>query len=182
MFERSVSSRGSNSFGTFHLTLYIDTSGSFMHNDDATNKILKSLALIEQKNRNFTFDVVTMGAEEKISPKSNRFIQSGGGNHLSGEIFDIYRKMQLPQTYNYNIVLFDGDAYSNDVYKARITKWLPDGEGFRAFNNNNCMIITDPTNKKYVERYAPTVKVIYTHNYVDELTDNVMKALQNALI
>ena len=182
MFERSVSSRGSNSFGTFHLTLYIDTSGSFSGNDNATNKILKSLALIEQKNHNFTFDVVTMGKEEKIAPKSKRYIESEGGNHLSGEIFDIYRKMQLPQTYNYNIVLFDGDAYSNDVYKARVKKWLPDGEGFRAFNNNNCMIISDPTNKQYVDKYAPSVKVIYTRNYVDELTDNVMKALQNALI
>ena len=90
--------------------------------------------------------------------------------------------MQLPQTYNYNIVLFDGDAYSNDVYKARVKKWLPDGKGFQAFNNNNCMIISDPTNKKYVDKYAPTVKTIYTHNYVAELTDNVMKALQNALI
>lgn len=182
MFERSVSSRGSNSFGTFHLNLYIDTSGSFMGNDEATNKIIKSLELIEQKNRNFTFDVITMGAQEKISPKSNRFIKSGGGNHLSGEIFDIYRKMQLPQTYNYNIVLFDGDAYSNDVYSSRVKKWLPDGEGFRAFNNNNCMIISNLENKKYIDEYAPTVKAIYTYNYVDELSDNVMKALQNALI
>lgn len=182
MFERSVSSRGNNSFGTFHLTLYIDTSGSFYRNDEATNKIIKSLALIEQKNHNFTFDVVTMGAEEKISSKSNRFIESAGGNHLSGEIFDIYRKMQLPQTYNYNIVLFDGDAYSNDVNRASIKKWLPDGKGFQAFNNNNCMIITDPYNEQYITKYAPTVKVIYTYNYVDELTDNVMKALQTALI
>lgn len=183
MFERSVSSRGSNSFGTFHLNLYIDTSGSFMANDEATNKIIKSLELIEQKNRNFTFDVITMGSEEKISPKSNRFISSGGGNHLSGEIFDIYRKMQLPQTYNYNIVLFDGDAYSNDVYpKSRVKKWLPNGKGFQAFNNNNCMIISDPYNQRYIEQYAPTVKTIYTRNYVAELSDNVMKALQNALI
>ena len=182
MFERSVSSRGSNSFGTFHLTLYIDTSGSFYRNDEATNKIIKSLILIEQKNHNFTFDVVTMGREEKISPKSNRFIISEGGNHLSGEIFDIYRKMQLPQTYNYNIVLFDGDAYSNDVNRAIIKKWLPDGKGFQAFNNNNCMIITDPYNEKYITKYAPSVKVIYTRDYVDELTDNVMKALQTALI
>ena len=182
MFERSASSRGSNSFGTFHLTLYVDTSGSFYRNDEATNKIIKSLALIEQKNHNFTFDVVTMGAKETISPKSNRFIESGGGNHLSGEIFDIFRKMQLPQTYNYNIVLFDGDAYSNDVNKSSIKKWLPDGKGFQAFNSSNCMIISDPDNEKYITKYAPTVKVIYTRDYVDELTNNVMKALQNALI
>lgn len=182
MFERSVSSRGSNSFGTFHLTLYVDTSGSFYRNDEATNKIIKSLTLIEQKNHNFTFDVVTMGATEKICPKANRFIASNGGNHLSGEIFDIYRKMQLPQTYNYNIVLFDGDAYSNDVNFASIKKRLPNGKGFQAFNSSNCMIISDPDNEAYITKYAPTVKVIYTRDYVDELTNNVMKALQNALI
>jgi hypothetical protein len=90
--------------------------------------------------------------------------------------------MQLPQTYNYNIVLFDGDAYSNDVYKENIKKWLPNGKGFQAFNNTNCMIISDPENKQYITKYAPTVRVIYTRDYVDELTNNVMKALQSALI
>lgn len=180
MFERSTTARGNNSFGTFHLNLFIDTSGSFHSNDDATNQIIKSLILIERKNPNFTFDVITMGKEEKILPKEYRYISSSGGNHLSGEIFDIFAKVQLPQTYNYNIVLFDGDAYSNDVYSP-IKKRLPDGKGFQAFAKNNCTIISDPSNQKYIEQYAPTTKVIYTRHYVKELNTNVLKALQTAL-
>ena len=182
IFERHASVRGNNSFGTFHLTLYIDTSGSFSRNDNATNNILKALKLIEQRHHFFTFDVVTTGDGECILDRDKRYIQSSGGNHLSGEIFDITKKMTKPQTYNYSIVLFDGDAYSNDVNRSRIKKWLPKGEGFRAFNSNNCTIISDDDNEKYISKYAPTTRTIYTRNYVGELSKNVLLAIQNALI
>lgn len=182
IFERHASVRGNNSFGTFHLTLYIDTSGSFSRNDNATNNILKALKLIEQRHHFFTFDVVTTGEGERILDRDKRHIHSNGGNHLSGEIFDITKKMTKPQTYNYSIVLFDGDAYSNDVSRSRIKKWLPKGEGFRAFNSNNCTIISDNDNEPYISKYAPTTRTIYTRNYVKELSKNVLLALQNALI
>jgi hypothetical protein len=163
--------------------LFIDTSGSFCGNDNATNAILYSLSLIERKNPNFSFDVVTMGPDEIILDKKARYIDSCGGNHLSKKIHRIYRKLQLPQTGNYNIVLFDGDAYSNDCRKN--SDWYGDaelGKGFSAFANNSCTIISDSQNKEYIERYCPNTHTIYTRNYVKELNENVLKALQRALI
>lgn len=182
-FERPSPVRGGNPYGTLHLNLFIDTSGSFSGNDNATNAILYSLSLIERKNPNFSFDVITMGPDEIILDKKARYIDSYGGNHLSKKIHRIYRKLQLPQTGNYNIILFDGNAYSNDC--SETSDWYGDsekGKGFTAFANNSCTIITDSDNRKYIERYCPNTHTIYTRNYVKELNENVLKALQRALI
>lgn len=182
-FERPSPIRGGNPYGTLHLNLFIDTSGSFCGNDNATNEILHSLSLIERKNPNFSFDVVTMGEDEILLDKKARYIDSSGGNHLSKKIHRIYRKLQLPQTGNYNIILFDGDAYSNDCHTT--SDWYGRGEygkGFSAFANNSCTIITDEQNRKYIDRYCANTHTIYTRLYVKELYENVLKALQRALI
>lgn len=182
-FERPSPLRGGNPYGTLHLNLYIDTSGSFCGNDDATNAILRSLAAIERKNPNFSFDVVTTGPDEILLDHNSRYIDSCGGNHLSKKIHTLFRKLQTPQTGNYNIILFDGDAYSNDC--SQTSDWYStseNGKGFSAFANNTCTIITDPSNRKYIERYCPNTHTIYTTNYVKELYENVLKALQRALI
>lgn len=182
MFERSSTARGNNQFGTFHLNLFIDTSGSFDRNVNATNGILKALRLIEKSNPNFTFDIVSMEAGEKILDRENRQIWADGGNYLTKDIFNIYRKLQLPQTYNYNIILFDGDAYSNREYTRDKTKQFSrEGQGFVAFANNNCSIISDSENKRYIKEYCPNTRTIYTNNYVKELSKNIIKILQTAL-
>lgn len=182
IFERSASIRGNNQYGTFHLNIFIDTSGSFYHNDETVNSMIRALEKIEKKNRTFTFDIITMGepSNEKVLPKDQRKIKSGGGNHLSKKIFDLYRKQQLPMTYNYNIVLFDGDAYSNDAYIPMGVK-LPNGEGFKAFSHNNCTVISDSSNKVYIDKYCPTTKTIYTCEYCKELYNNIIKVMQRAL-
>ena len=182
IFERSASIRGNNQYGSFHLNVFIDTSGSFCRNDETVNSMIRALEKIEKKNRTFTFDIITMGEprNEKVLPKDKRQIRSGGGNHLSKQIFDIFRKQQLPMTYNYNIILFDGDAYSNDAFMPRDIK-LPNGEGFKAFAHNNCTIISDDSNQEYIDRYCPTTKTIYTHRYCEELYNNIIKVMQKAL-
>ena len=182
IFERSASIRGNNQYGTFHLNVFIDTSGSFYRNDETVNSMIRALEKIEKKNRTFTFDIITMGepSNEKVLPKDKRQIRSGGGNHLSRQIFDIFRRQQLPMTYNYNIILFDGDAYSNDAYMPRDIK-LPNGEGFKAFAHNNCTIISDDSNQEYIDKYCPTTKTIYTHRYCEELYNNIIKVMQKAL-
>ena len=182
IFERSASIRGNNQYGTFHLNVFIDTSGSFGRNDDTVNSMIRALEKIEKKNRTFTFDIITMGApsNEKVLPKDKRRIHSYGGNHLSRKIFDIFRKQQLPMTYNYNIILFDGDAYSNDT-EIPFNVRLPNGEGFKAFAHNNCTIISDGSNHRYIEKYCPTTKTIYTNSYCAELYNNIIKIMQKAL-
>ena len=182
MFERPSPCRGSNQFGSFHLNLFIDVSGSFHCNDNTVNNFLRVLDRIEQTNSMFTYDVITVGApnREEILPRHKREIHSDGGNHLSKRIFEIFRKQQLPQTYNYNIIMFDGDAYSNDCSMPSNVR-LPDGKGFLAFAASNCTIITDHDNKEYIDKWCPTTRTIYTRNFCQEFFKNIQQIMALAL-
>ena len=179
-FERPSTIRGNNSFGTFHLNLFIDVSGSFRDNTKKTNQIIKALCLIEKKNHNFSFDVITTSTYTEIRPKNKRFIKCDGGTYLGKQIEEIYRKMQLPNTYNYNIVLFDGDAYYSSPYE-RSLYYNTKGQGFSIFSPNNTTIISDMDNHKYITKFAPKTRTIYTSNYTNELFNNILSVITKAL-
>ena len=131
-----------------------------------------ALSAIEKRNPNFTLDVVFCGEGQKVveSPK-DRVLDCYGGNNLTNDIFEIYRSLQKPNTYNYNIVLFDGDAYSEGGRKR---------DGFRAFDFNNCTIISDRYNERYISKTVKKAKVIYTDRYTAELLTNVKNTLTRA--
>ena len=179
LFERASPTRGNNSFGNFHLNLFIDISGSFNGNQDTTNSILQVLEQLEKTNPLFSFDVITINYKVSLLDRNKRRIECFGGNHLDKDIFDMFRKQQYPMTYNYNIIMFDGDAYSNDA--SRTSKWLPNGKGFQAFAQNNCTIVSDYDNEKYIQKYCPTTRTIYTENYNQKLVENIITVLYQAL-
>jgi hypothetical protein len=159
--------------------LFIDISGSFRYNQDTTNNILQVLEQLEKINPLFSFDVITINYQVKLLDRRDRRIECHGGNHMDKDIFDIFRKQQYPMTYNYNIVMFDGDAYSNDAEKT--SKWLPDGKGFQAFAQNNVTIVSDYDNISYIQEYCPTTRTIYTDQYNAKLVDNIITVLYQAL-
>ena len=173
MFDRPFTQKANNNFGTFHLNLFIDKSGSFWASQTLVNKILAALSIVEKQNPNFTLDVVFCGYGEKVvqSPRE-RILRCGGGNDLDNDIYNIYRKLQKPNTYNYNIVLFDGDAFTSGCTAHR--------KNFRAFDFSNCTIISDRENERYINRTVNRAKVIYTKEYTSELLDNVCKAISKA--
>lgn len=173
MFERPFTQKANNSFGTFHLNLFIDKSGSFWSSQTLVNKILTALSIVEKQNPNFTLDVVFCGYGERVveSPRG-RVLKCGGGNDLDNNIYDIYRKLQKPNTYNYNIVLFDGDAFSSGDRTHH--------KNFRAFDFSNCTIISDRENERYIKKSVNRARVIYTKEYTNELLDNVCKAISKA--
>ena len=79
--------------------------------------------------------------------------------------------MQKPNTFNYNIACFDGDACSDGGRG---------DHGFGAFDHNNCVIISDDDNERYISQDVKSAKVIYTTDYAEELIDNVVTALSKA--
>ena len=173
-FDRMTSARGANTFGSLHLNLFIDRSGSFHSEQEKVNTLLHSLLLLERSLSNFTFDVVTIGTNEKLLTKNDLRLECGGGNNITPYCFDLVRELQKPNTYNYNLVLFDGDAFSDDYHNNKKTV------NFKPFNLNNCTIISDRDNERYISKSVYKAKVIYTHDYVRELYDNVLTTLQNA--
>ena len=173
IFDRSFSQQSNNAYGTLHLNLFIDKSGSFSSSETIVNQILGALSQIEKRNPIFTLDVVFCGRGEKVvgSPKE-RVIRCGGSNDLDNAIFDIYKSLQKPSTYNYNIVLFDGDAFTDGSRSHH--------KNFRAFDFNNCTIISDRANERYINPNVHKAKVIYTKDYTEELMHNLKTVLARA--
>ena len=156
------------------LNLFIDRSGSFHRSETKVNQLLFALTQFEKKNPNFEFDLVTCGMSNRLEEKSNRTLVANGGNRLEKNIFDIFKKLQDKQSMVYNIVLFDGDAFT-DFY--RMDEKIEAYKNFGAFNTSNTTIISDFDNESNIKRYCGSAKQIFTRNYAGELIDNVLKTL-----
>ena len=161
-------------FSKVKLNLFIDVSGSFYSSENVVNKMLYNLKLLERKCSDFEYDVIAMQMSEYLLKKNNRFIKTGGGNHLDGKIKELYKQVQSTTSKNINIVLFDGDAYSDGK----------DNGEFNTFNHSNDIIITDDDNYCYIGRKGrckgATVKYIKEH-YADILINEVIKQLKTNL-
>lgn len=171
-FERSMSTQGNNKFGSCHLNLIIDTSGSFYDNEAITNGILKILSDIERKNANFTMDVAFINHEFRLckTVRERRMVATGG-NAIPSNMKEILVSLQKPQTCNYNIILFDGDAICQN-YEGKDPKKL-----FGVFDMKQTTLITDPDNERYMNPPFTSTKVIVTKNYTSELIRHITNAL-----
>lgn len=173
-------------YDKLHLNLFIDTSGSYCSNEKATNTILKSLTELEKRRPFFSFDLVTMQRTETLRDKTERYIQASGGNDLDDKIRDIYQRLQKPDSFNYNIVLFDGDAFTDTPrgqYDAH-------HKNFGVFNNHKTSIISDTDNEKTINQYAPLAHSIFVgygydnggKSYSELLYENILTAIHRALL
>ena len=171
-FERSMTTQGNNKFGTCHLNLIIDSSGSFSPNVPLTNGILAVLSEIERKNRNFTMDVAFINHDFHLCESvRERKMVANGGNAIPDNMKEILMKLQKPNTCNYNIVLFDGDAICQGYHGKDLCKV------FSVFDMKQTTLITDPDNEQYMHPPFTSTKVVITQNYTDELIDHIIHAL-----
>lgn len=171
-FDRSMSTQGNNKFGTCHLNLIIDCSGSFWNNVKLTNGILAALSEIERKNRNFSMDVAFINDSFHLCESvRERKMTADGGNDIPHDMKEILMKLQKPNTCNYNIVLFDGDALSDGGGGGNYCK------RFGVFDMKQTTLITDPENQRYMKPAFSAAKVVITNKYTKELIDNILKAL-----
>ena len=169
-FDRKATVNGTNKFGTFHLNLFLDNSGSFCDNAPIVNAVLGALVRLEKVKRNFSFDVVHCGVgEELITDKAKIGLTCDDGTRLDYDAIELYRKLQKPSTYNYNIVLYDGSCYDRRY-----------NDAFKAFNHSNTTIISDISNREEIERYAPNAKQIITKRYTENLLNNIVDTLTKA--
>jgi hypothetical protein len=167
-----MTTQGNNKFGTCHLNLIIDSSGSFCDNVPLTNGILAVLSEIERKNRNFSMDVAFINHDFHLceSVRERRMV-ADGGNDIPDNMKEILMKLQKPQTCNYNIVLFDGDAICN--------RWgnYDGSKLFGVFDMKQTTLITDPDNEQYMNPPFTSAKVVVTRKYTEELIDHIIHAL-----
>ena len=161
-------------FSKVHLNLFLDRSGSFSDNDLIANQILYALSSIERRYPDFTYTLITCGDGETIMDNKNREHRSYDGTRISAEIFNTFKKVQVRDAVNYNIVLYDGCAYDSCNNRVKT-----DGNirNFEAFNTDNTLIITDRGNRDAVT-WCPRARVIVSENYTDELIKNLLSMLE----
>ena len=152
------------------LNLFIDSSGSFYGNEKATNILLHELQKLEKDLPNFELNLITMSVGEILHSKQRRILHCGGGNTLSNEIFDIYKRVNDDAT-AINIVLFDGYAFSIGGRKSNIS----------VFNHTNTYVISDIENEEILTKYCKKANVMIVSDYVSSLYTNVYKALERLL-
>lgn len=157
-------------YSKMKLNLFIDRSGSFGRNVNTVNKIIYALQKVEKLNPNFEFDVVTIGMDERLLPKNNRTFSANGGNAITPKMISIYNSLQSTQSEVINILLFDGECYTNCAFK--------DCKYLGCFNNKKSVIISEDSNKRAFNKYIPGVKVKYCTNFTDELYKSIITSLQ----
>lgn len=166
-FDRRASINGNNPFGTCHLNLLIDQSGSFWQNENIVNALLCMLTEIEDNTPCFSMDVGFIDTEIHPTTHDTREIHCGGGNDINPKKYKAYmdgkRKIN---SYNYNIVLFDGQACCN-------------AQQFSAVDRENTTLITDQDNERFMrgENKFKKARVVVTSHYTDELINNIVLAI-----
>ena len=157
-------------YSKMKLNLFIDRSGSFGSSVNTVNKIIYALQKVEKLNPNFEFDVVTIGMDEQLLPKNNRTFSAHGGNAITPKMTSIYNSLQSTQHEVINILLFDGECYTDCAFEN--CKYLG------CFNNKKSVIISENSNKRVFDKYIPGVKVKYCTNFTDELYKSIITSLQ----
>lgn len=173
IFERIASGNGNNKYGTFHLNLFQDNSGSYEQNRTKTNALIQALTELEDKYSFFTCTVFHCACGQVERKRNDRFIDCSGGTQLTKEIEQQFKQAQQQNTYNYNIVLYDGDASPEKLKNGK--------NAFSVFDKSNVTMILDSDNAKYVRGIKGAKVVISSGNYADELYENVSKAFTRAM-
>ena len=173
-FDRMAQEKGNNRYGSMNLNLFIDTSGSFARHQPQVNGLLEALERLENRFKFFTFELITCNVGEQLKRHDERRINCVGGNWLDESIVPIWRKVQKLNTPNYNIVLFDGDAYTDP--RIINTAAAP----MTVFDYSNVTLITDPSNEDKAKK-CRRAKVVISNNYTEELERYVKRAVQFAL-
>lgn len=179
MWWKKVNGGGSlNGIDKLHFNLFIDNSGSFSYNDDQVNKLIRALNKI--KSPMFDFDVITINHNvDEWADTTSKLFESSGGNCLNSDMYDIFKRHQQRNSNNFNIVLFDGDAHSNDWDGERLG---PNGkDNFGAFDSPNTIIISDGDNTNYINESVTKARVVITRNYCSEFIKNILILLEQML-
>lgn len=150
------------------LNLFLDNSGSYSDNADATNNLLCALNTLRMEKL-LDLSIVTIGDFTKMHDIDHfKGITANEGTAVNNDLFDHYKQSLTPGAINKNIVLLDGcvQDYSSKAKSA-----------LSVFNSSDTLIITDYTNEKQFNKHAPKARMIVMgkhQNYSEKLIDYVI--------
>lgn len=153
-----------------HFNLFCDNSGSFCLSQSIMNGLLLALKHLEETNKDFTFSVVHLGDGDTLKTKETMYLDTSEGSYFYNTIFDTYKKLQQPNVMNLNIVVIDGEMESMEE------------NGFKAFNHENCIIVTDTTNQKYISAKHKAKCTFLRKDYAETFIEVVLNKIQACLV
>lgn len=169
-FDRKATVNGANHFGSVHLNMFIDDSGSFKNNAKAANKIIATLCALERKYHFFTVDFALCGNMVRKVDHKHAIVAARHGTTIDSNAIETVLSMQKKDSLTYNIVLYDGNAeYNRLAFKY----------AYRPFDMTNATLILD-TSCERDARKCKKAKVIISEDYISELQSNIIKTLQRA--
>lgn len=163
---------GSNrAYSKVHINLFLDRSGSFSDNVVEANQIIYALNRVERMNPDFDYTLISCGDGETIEDHNNYIHQAWDGTDISSNMSKIYRQVQKKGCLNYNIVLYDGLATNRHSEN----RWT-------TFNNPETIIISDGSNQRGIENYAPRARTKFiTGSYSEYLKKELVKLLSTVV-
>lgn len=188
IWERPNTQGNGRRFGATHITFFLDTSGSFSHNDTRMNVFIRTLERLAQNYPAFSFDIITIASYIEEWKTIDRPFNSFNENSIFKEdmkdratkqmtnIPDLLKRHRKTNAENYLVVLFDGDAHYGEYNVVPSAS-----DTFRILDGGHNIIVTDEGNRKYIEPSVRTAKVHYCKNYMDEFTSAVCDLLDRVL-
>ena len=156
-----------------HLILWLDQSGSYSCNDAATNKIINALIQVEQKCKDFKFDLVRMAWDVELCEKAKHNMRShsnGGTGYLADAAKKLLNQLVNPKDRTVNLLLFDGTIGKQDDF-------------WKLFNNKDTIIISERGNFGAINRCCKKVfnKVSVDYDYPEHLAKKLTELLKKQL-
>lgn len=171
-FVRPDTKGSAKRFQKLQLNMFVDCSGSFTLGIPVVSSLIRSLVRVEAQTPDFCVDVVTMEEGNKLLPRDQRFIpKSGLGNRMDDDFADIFKHLQKSDARTVNVLVWDGRLdYSHEIDHIR--------DLFKVLNRENVIVISDPTNKRFLD-HCKRAKLIWVNGaYATHLKENVIAALE----
>lgn len=154
-----------------HIRFLIDNSGSFSHNSAKTNHLIRCLNFLEKVYPMFSYSFATLNINLEVwsdEDKLNKTFQAIGGNRIPVERIKNYLNSKVQDAEYYNIVMFDGDACTDEHGDNKHRSNL-----FSVFDRVNTFIIAEQSNIKYTTKFNFAQIIVENDNYVDRITENI---------
>jgi len=171
------------SHNKMQINFIIDNSASFCHNTRQINSLITELNTLERKYDAFNYRLATINTSFEIwseeDKQNKKFSTYDGNRFFETEIKEYFRSnMRDEHTEYFNIVLFDGDAFSYDNCDAFSDKLINgECERFRVLDRPDVSLITERSNADYIEDFK-FADITICDDYVSELIDNIAKVMQ----
>lgn len=161
-----------------HLTLWVDTSGSFSRSVPLLNQILAATyRAMKMSGGKLDVDVVKMNYGAEVAGQNDWQIVAHGGNNINWSYVDAWRKTRKKNKRNIDVVVFDGEAcgyYGNaKLYIDEIVKQI--------WDSHDCHLVVDNTNGDWAGKLKRAHVTLLTGDYAEALQGEVIKLLYRIL-